>query len=254
MLRKINFTERARIPKSALSITVQRGEDGVLTFEPVLKLDGITAPPDAQVYLEAHYGASYMRFHCGNLAEPTIPADRRLTEIDSENVVHFRLKIVDAKRRRQIIALADDVTVSARERSAGSLISLLPVNFRDLGDEVWRVDVDEIGGPMLALNSRIESMDHTARHDARFFALVYPAVVRSILTHILLVDVHEPSEEDEWWGLWIRWALGFTSSPLPAGDEVNGRQIWIDEVVESFAARHRVRTLFVGDPAPVETD
>ena len=34
-----------------------------------------------------------------------------------------------------------------------------------------------------------------------FFALVYPAAVREILTHILVIEAYDLAEEtDEWWG------------------------------------------------------
>jgi hypothetical protein len=54
-------------------------------------------------------------------------------------VVHFRLKVVSGREHGRIIALSDDVTVTDRA-GAREEMSLLPVNFVDLGELVWRLE------------------------------------------------------------------------------------------------------------------
>jgi len=239
MLRKLNFTERTKIPRSAVQITLRRESDGVLAFDPVLDLSSVTAPASSRVYIEAHYRTSYMRFDCGTLGDLTPPDDRRLSEIDSGSVVRFRVKVVDnATNTHRIVAAADDITVSASSSDGGTRVPLLEVNFRDLGDLPWRVEL-EANGPVLELNNRVEGIERLARHDAAFFALVYPAAVREILTHILLIDEYEIAEDaDEWWSLWLRWARELTDAPLPA--EREDRRTWIEDVAAAFCGRHRV--------------
>lgn len=235
MLRKLNFTERTKVPRAALKIALRRESDGTLIFDPMLDLSSLDVPRDARVFIEAHYRTSYMRFDCGTAGAITIPENRRLAEIDSRSVVRFGVKVVDASRR--IIAAADDITVSMESEEGGARISLLPVNFRDLGDVPWRVEL-ESSGPVLELNNRIDDVERMARNDPGFFALVYPAAVRTILTEILLVERYDPSEDaDEWWSLWLLWARDLAGIP-PAEDEE--RRGWIDEVVSAFCARHRV--------------
>jgi hypothetical protein len=239
MLRKLNFTERTKIPRSAVQITLRRESDGVLAFDPVLDLSSVSAPATSRVYIEAHYRTSYMRFDCGTLGDFAPPEDRRLAEIDSGSIVRFRVKVVDnATNTHRIVAAADDITVSAAAIDGATRVPLLEVNFRDLGDVPWRVE-HEANGPVLELNNRVDGIERMARHDAAFFALVYPAAVREILTHILIIEEHEAADEpDEWWGLWLRWARELTDAALPA--EVEDRRIWIDEVVAAFCGRHRV--------------
>jgi hypothetical protein len=139
------------------------------------------------------------------------------------------------------VAATDDITVSALRDDAdasASRISLLPVNFTDLGDLVWRVQF-EPDGPVLELNHRIPNIESLARNDAQFFSLVYPAAVREILTQILVVEQYEPTEESEdWWALWLRWAREMTDAPIP--EELDERGAWIDDVTGAFCARHRV--------------
>src|SRR5206468_6805272 len=79
---------------------------------------------------------------------------------------------------------------------------------------------------------RIDTIKDIAKSDAAFFALVYPAAVRQVLTQILLVESHSAHDEgDEWWNYWLRWAARF-NSPLP--DDPDDAPIWIEEVVDAF--------------------
>lgn len=239
MLRKLNFTERAKIGRSAVQIALRRQSDGILAFDPVLDLSGVSAPSEARVYIEAHYRTSYMRFDCGTFGDLCIPSDRRLSDIDSDSVVRFRVKVVDnATNGHRVVAAADDITVSLAADGSGSRISLLPVSFTDLGDVPWRV-LWEATGPVLELNNRIDGIERTARNDAAFFALVYPAAVREILTEIVRVEEYETSDDaDEWWTLWLRWAAELTDAPIPG--QADDRRAWIDDVVAAFCGRHRV--------------
>lgn len=239
MLRKLNFTERTRIPNAAVRIELRRDSDGVLLFDPRLDLAGVAAPPGARVYIEAQYRTSYMRFDCGTVKDLAIPQERRLDEIDSDRIVRFRVKIVDqSSGGRRIVAASNDITVAAEGYASAARISLLPVNFADLGDQVWRVHFEE-GQPILELNNRIESIEHLARSDPHFFALVYPAAVREILTRFLLIDGWNEGDDDgDGRDLWVRWARDFVDDPVPADPE--DRRVWIDDAVAAFCGKHRI--------------
>ncbi len=239
MLRKLNFTERAKLPRAAIRIELRREADGTLAFDPHLALDALHAPAEARVFLEAYYRTSYMRFDCGTIGALSIPADRRLTDVDSDNCVRFRLKVVDNRANaHRIIAVADDLLICLLRPESGARTPLLPVNFTDLGDLVWRVDFD-VSGAVLELNNRIEAIEAIAKNDAHFAALVYPAAVREILTYIALVEQHDVAEEsDEWWCPWMRWGAHYASPPM--GGDPEDRQAWIDDVVSGFAAQQKL--------------
>jgi hypothetical protein len=238
MLRKLNFTERLKIPNAAIRIELRRADDGALLFDPKLDLAALRVPSDSRVLLEAQYRTSYMRFDLGPVGALTIPEDRRLTDIDSDRIVRFRVKVVDpAQGARRILAASNDITVSCDDGAQGSRISLLPVNFDDLGDEVWRIHF-EAGQPVLELNNRIDSIERTARNDPSFFALVYPAAVREILTHFLLVERWDENDEaEDAPELWVRWARQLIDDPVPA--DRDERAAWIEEVVVAFCGQHR---------------
>jgi hypothetical protein len=237
VLRKLNFTERVRIPLAAVRIDLRRDSDGMLVFDPHFALGDVPLPARARLFVEAMYRTSYMRFDCGTAGQPQVPADRRLTGIDSSNVVRFRVKVVDRDEEHRVLAL-NDLTVALRQAETGGRTPLLPVDFKDLGDEVWRLQF-EPDTPVLELNNRIEGIEMAAKGDGRFFAYVYPAAVREVLTRILLIDRFDESDEsDEWWSLWLRWGTRFAGDPAPPDEE--DRKRWIDEVVSGFCTQFGV--------------
>ncbi len=238
MLRKLNFTERTKIPRANVRVALRRDADGVLVFDPQLSLDDLDTLPSARVVIEAYYRTSFMRFDCGTVASFAPPEDRRLTEIDATSLVRFRVKVVDNERGdHRIVAVADDIVVSEGTPDAGGRTPLLPVEFSEkLGQQPWRISF-EPSGPVLELNQRIDDVKNVAKTDAMFFALVYPAAVRQVLTQILLVDQQdEPADGEEWWDLWLRWAGRFVASPPPGDPEEV--PFWIDDVVSAFCDEH----------------
>jgi hypothetical protein len=79
-----------------------------------------------------------MRFDCGSVGRFAPPDDRRLTEIDSTSLVHFRVKLVDDEHR--VVAVADDIIVSEQKPEVTGRMPLLPVSFTGaLGQQAWRV-------------------------------------------------------------------------------------------------------------------
>ena len=239
MLRKLNFTERAKIPRSNIRVTLRRDDDGVLVFDPQLSFDGVGVLPAARVFIEAYYRTSFMRFDCGSVADLSLPPDRRLTDLDGTSVVHFRVKLVDnSANDHRIVAVADDDVVSEEKAEQAGRMPLLPVNFSDaLAEQAWRIAFESTG-PVLELNNRIANIKDIAKNDAPFLALVYPAAVRQIFTQILLVDEQDAHEDgDEWWHLWLRWAARFVS-PLP--NDSDEAAYWIEDVVAAFAAEQKL--------------
>ena len=238
MLRKLNFTERAKLPRSSVRVSLRRDADGTLVFDPQLSFEGVAVVPSARVFIEAYYRTSFMRFDCGSVEDFAPPEDRRLTGIDGTSVVRFRVKLVDnAANDHRIVAVADDIVVSEEKPDAGGRMPLLPVSFSDaLGQQAWRIAF-ESNGPVLELNNRIDAVKDVARNDAAFFALVYPAAVRQILTQILLVDAHDAHEDgDEWWNFWLRWAVRL-ASPLPR--DADEAAFWIDDAVAAFCSEQK---------------
>jgi hypothetical protein len=128
-------------------------------------------------------------------------------------------------------------------------VSLLPAEFVDLGDLVWRLDFSN-DLPVLQLNSGIEDIREIARGNRSFFALVYPEVVRQVLRYILVQENYGDAscDADDWQARWLSYAQSLPGvPPSPARDRyttLQDREEWIDEVVAAFGSRWEIRKRF----------
>jgi hypothetical protein len=249
MIRRLNFTGRRRIPRSQVLVRLLPGALGTWTFDAHFSLAGLDLPADASVFIEAYNVTSYMRFDFGTVEELAIPEDRTLSEITASPLPKFRLKVVDRRRRHgQLLAVADKLIPLRSDEDLEQRQSLLPVEFHDLGDRIWRLDVSD--WPVLQLNRRIADLGEIARSADWFLGLVYPEVVRRIL-HTIVLDLGETDpdlDESEWTCLWLRYVGAFPGvGKPPAGDNEGARQRqlqWIDDAVQAFSRAREARVRF----------
>jgi hypothetical protein len=141
--RRFNSTGRRRIPRSNIEVKLQEPLDtgSFPVASATIHLTGLDLPETATVEIEAYFRSSSMRFSCGTVGLVAIPPTMELTEIDRGGAVRFRLLIIDADGSGRIIAAADGLRPT-QERDSPDRQSLLPLRETDLGDQLWKVDVD----------------------------------------------------------------------------------------------------------------
>ena len=210
MIRRFNYTGRKKIPRSRVRIRISEDDDR-RSFDAELSLDNLDLPREASIFVEAYYRTAYRRFDFGTVADPRPPSDRALDGIPVRNPL-FRVKVVHAVGGiARILAAADRVVPEQSDRNEDARQSLLPVEYEDLGDRVWALDLDS-DWPRLILNNRFEGIREAARSGTEFLTLVYPEVFRAVLTRALQEGCFDPDSDDEDWGtLWLRfacWELG----------------------------------------------
>ncbi|MBO3803983.1 MAG: hypothetical protein JTT11_08985 [Candidatus Brockarchaeota archaeon] len=202
------------------------------------------------VFIEAYYDSSYMRFPFGTVGQIRPPSNRELTDIDRGSIVFFRVKVVDESEQvGKILAEADGIVPHNMESVSAKRLCLLPVVFKDLGPAVWRLQYDS--RPVLEVNNRIpgvgDAIKDIVRTDRAFFALVWPAVLRELLTKILIIDEHDPLDVDlgNWRVQWLVFVRLFYAHQAPQffSDDPSTREEqlrWIDEAVRAFCSVHGV--------------
>ncbi|MCI0361141.1 MAG: hypothetical protein L0211_21890 [Planctomycetaceae bacterium] len=256
MLRRFNYTNRKRIPRSAVTVRLRTGTAAIPTFDAKIDLSDLRLPGDARVYIEAYHRASYMRFPFGLVSDLRAPRDCRLTDIDGGATALFRVKVVDEKGEHGcVLAEADGISPLDSDQTAADRTSILPVVISDLGHEIWRVDFDTHDGrPVLELNKAVETIAQIALGDDQFMALVYPSAVRQILIQVLRKeerwDVNGPL--GDWQTQWLRFACslpGIMAPPRPNGEDdslLEDQQLeWIETVVEAFCAHQKTLERFI---------
>lgn len=254
MIRRFNYTRRARIPQNSLQILVHEFPASPSFFELTVTLpESVQTLPHAVVWVEAYSGPVQMRFRFGPASSPVPPASTRLERFRPGEKVLFRIKVVDeSDDLRRIVAWADKIRPVLPEEANSGRKSILPVERADLGNRLWRLDWRE-ELPILQVNDSVtEPRDITlmARMDPEFLSLVYPAVIREILHTLTLTNqVIQPDDAAE--HDWLQFATSqLGAGPLPPepaedGSGIEDRLRWIDDAVAGFCARWKTLESFV---------
>lgn len=256
MPRRFNYTHRQRILREHVNVSVLKATDASLSFDCAIDISkyGIDKKhPQSRVYVEAYRGAtaSWKRFDFGKVGAITPPADRSLDEFRVPEGILFRVRITatDDDGVGRLVAEADGLRPQLpgdEPQAVQPLIQHMAAD--DIGEEVWRLDFSgEM--PLLKINSRIGLGVEQFLMDARHRAVFAPAVMREILTRVLLVEKFSGDEEDDmdWRQRWLRFATRMSGSDptkAEAASEIQITEDWINEAVEGFAKQIAARSSF----------
>jgi hypothetical protein len=257
MIKRVNFTGRRRISRECVAIEVYDGAPR--TFSAMIDLTDTRMPNGAQVFLEAMCAGSSVitRFDYGRVNAIVEPANRSLAEVEGENVF-FALKVVDdSESVGRILGVAENIRPQkAGKQTAAGRQGLLPIDEKPLQQEIWTLEFYE-HEVFLIVNKDIPGLKDRARWDPLFFATVYPAVVRMVLTEALNRDATVEDDDDRWPTLWLRFGQRLHpehSAPPSMGEGDDEWREWVDEVVAAFAERHALRDEYLKALPQLEGD
>lgn len=247
MIRKYNYTGRQKISQDRISIKQDVSGD-ILSFNADLKIHDLGLPDHAKVYIEPYFKSSFMRFDFGSVARIQSPTDTYLIDIPITDRVLYRLKIVDESDEKGLILGFADEIVAKNNINDGNKSPLLPVDFNELNNRVWKLDFrDE--GPVLCANTdgRIEKIREIVAKDQRFLSLVYPEVIRQIALNIASDEDFDFTDNGNLWQhKWVKYfklSLGIVYSPNSKEDK--DLIEWSDEVSDAFCKTNRIIDLLI---------
>jgi hypothetical protein len=264
MPRRLNYTGRKKINRADAAIRLHRNGQR-LAFDADLrladyKLDRVSPPP--RVYVEAYRGAStlWKRFDFGRFGALQPPEDRSLEEFETPEGILFRVKVsAEGDTLGKLLAEADAIQPRLPDEQEGQGQPLIEhIAADDIGDELWRVDFTG-SLPLLKVNKRLPMGVDQFLRDPKHRAIFAPAVMRQIMTRILVIDRDTGDEEDEtsWQQRWLKFSsrlLG-ENREYEVVEENRGNleavERWIDEAVEAFVSRAGLFAQFV-QPVPGE--
>ena len=240
MIKRVNSTGRKRVPRERILIEVLDGDPR--TFEAKIDLSDFDAPKDAHVVLEATCAGSNTipRFDWGTVGNLVPAANRQLTGLSGRNVF-FSLKIIDrTEKAGRILGLAEVIRpIKGGEKTATGRRGILPVEATDLGHEPWRLDFRS-EDVYLLVNEKIPDLKDRVRMDAQVYSLIYPTVIRQILTRAMEEPVDDDDAAEHWATLWLQFGFALHSEKHKAPTEGTDdeREEWICDVVDSFCRDH----------------
>ena len=181
-IRRLNYTKRKKLRRDDVDIVISQSDQGTNSFEATLRLASYRFPENAALSVEAYRRTRVMRFSLGTVSLPAHGVRCELSDFDSDEDILFRVKVTDvADRPGVLLGHADKLRARRPDELPEKRIPLLPPIPSDLEEEVWRLEFDS--EPRLLINSRLPDWKETVKSNA-FRALVYPTVVREVLTRV----------------------------------------------------------------------
>ena len=248
MIKRVNFTGRRRIPRARVDIAVHDGRPR--TFDAAVDLEGMKFLPDAAVCLEATCAGSTVinRYDFGEVGDIRPPANRQLLGLDGQNVF-FTLKVIDRTERiGRILGIAEHIRpLRAGDQTVVGRRGILPVEPAELGQQLWRLEYHE-HDVFLFVNKNVPGLTDRVRSDPAFYAVVYPEIVRQILAKGIAENGDPDDDDDRWPSVWLRFGRGLhpdKEKPPKPDDPENGRDDWIETVVQAFCDSHALKDKYL---------
>lgn len=246
MKRTFNYTGRKKIERRDIAITL-REERGTLVFDADLRLASYQFPRSAEVWLEAHRQNLWMQFAWGTTSALRPPTDRKLTEFDVSDGLLFRVRVVQpqGQEHHKLLGEADGLHfVKVGEATDRRRHLLVPVP-EALDQLLWKLDM-ESDPPRLLINKEAKPSYRDVARSPHFISLVYPEVLRRLLTRALVQEKWtEDDDEGGWASDWMRFArnLGVPWPPPPPDLDADCEG-WIEEATAAFARRNQLRNVW----------
>jgi hypothetical protein len=235
--RTINSTKRLRIRRRHVEIRLQKiPEDNFPRIEAKFDLEDLKLDPSAQIVIESRFRDFVQRFRWGTVADPRPQGVPRITDVPSDHRIFFRVKVVEPVSHR-LLALARRLQPVGEDGNDGGHSELFRVRTKPLGQELWRVVIEEDGAPLLELNAIVP--DIQARfHEPSVLAAILPAAMRTVLLALRDEDVDQEDDLDSWAQRWFRFAEDLAGDERPDPGEPELTRGWIDRACSRFAERH----------------
>lgn len=233
MARSFNYTKRREIAKSSIRVSVSP-TDPRHCFAATFDLASYDFDSSARVYVEAYRKNQLLRFNFGTVGKIAAPFDTSLAAFGDDMMgIRFRVKVVALNAEKTILGMSK--SFRAENDEGGAADCILPISRLPKENEnVWEIDFED-DGPTLAINANLEKQ---VVQKSYFLALVFPAVIREVLTYAFIEN--DPDELGEWAEDWKRFALDLGADEFPsfAGDDrdkdVQALRQWIASAVQAF--------------------
>jgi hypothetical protein len=233
MARSFNYTKRKEIAKSSIRVSVS-STDPRHCFAATFDLASYDFDSSARVYVEAYRKNQLLRFDFGTAGKIAAPSSTSLAAFGDDMMgIRFRVKVVASNAEKTILGMSK--SFRAENDEGGAADCILPISRLPKENEnVWEIDFED-DGPTLAINANLEKQ---VVQKSYFLALVFPAVIREVLTYAFIEN--DPDELGEWAEDWKRFALDLGADEFPSFSDddrekdVQALRQWIASAVQAF--------------------
>lgn len=243
-IRRFNYTGLETIDRKHARIVLEKCPNGSFQFRAELTIGDYKFPGDALVFVEAYRQTTWMRFQWGTVTALVRPVNTVLSDFDSPEGIRFRVRVTGTgDKHGMMLGEADRIAPVGELDDDDERSPLLKVRASDdLGEEVYKVEMAP--NPTLLINRRIGDWRALAASPV-FQALTAPAILRSVLIHLLQIeDAYDSDDHESSHGRWLRFAQNLPGVPEYHDGETDA-SIWIDDSVRAFSAQKAVMASFL---------
>ncbi len=232
---KGNSTSAKLIGQEFLDVNAKTGPSGQLIS---LNVEVMSLPKplpnDALVKMQLWDGVSETTEDLG-----TVASVRPLVNFDINEFKRPKLRVfVRETADPKLIAKSKWITVSSTAANEETAVGILPVEYRSLGEELWKLQLQPDDFPVILVNDRDDfDVKGTLTSDKTVMAFVLPDVLRQALVHL---HQNQDSTDHEWVETWKQWVHLHGSELPPIEAEKEEILGWADECVSSFAKNNRL--------------
>lgn len=241
-IRRLNYTKRKKLTLDQVNIKLSQSPGNQLRiFNAELSLPS-DLPGNARVFVEAYCSspATRMRFDFGTVDAVTPPPEeqRCLKDFSSDASPLFRVKVTDVcQNPGKILAEAHQIRpVDPNRNKRGILFT----KWDELNGPVWELDLYNDDGPVLLIEKTIDPHCELPRQPI-FQALVFPEIIRRVLTWVLSDDeIDNLDDPTKWHSKWLdfpRVTFDFTEPVPKQDDDAYTRMQWVNEAVKWCSRR-----------------
>ena len=242
-ISRFNYTGLRKINRRDVHIVMSCVEGGVPEFQAELTLGEYKFPPDAMVFVEAYRQTTWVRFPFGTVSSLVRPVDTRLSEFDSSEEIQFRVRVTaSGESAGKMLGVADRIRPAGEITDDDERAPLLRVRAADLGDEIYQVELDPT--PVLLINRATGDWRSVAASPL-FQALSAPMILRTVLTHLLVIEDASDAEDSESpHARWLRFAQSLPGLAEYRKD-IDDPESWIEDAVSAFTRQKQVLSSFL---------
>jgi len=92
----------------------------------------------------------------------------------------------------------------------------------------------------------VPRLSERMRSDPRIYSIVYPEVIRRVLSKAIDENIDLDEDDDRWQALWLRFGRTFhqTRDNPPNAEDEEEKEAWIEQVVNGFCKTHGLMDRF----------
>jgi hypothetical protein len=193
------------------------------------------------IWAEAYNNAVLQRFNLGLFKDCFGLKEREASSFLSDDSIKFRLKIVNENDPSHPIILWKDQIHPNEIDAKGKRKGILDVKKCAIAPLIWDIDFETSGYPKLLIDN---SLPEDVVVSKTFSSLVLPAVLKSILTHLLEGDENQEELQSNKWIIYAEKLIG-EPCDKESDEGLGDYNIeWISKVVRAFTKKQAFLTIY----------